>query len=49
MVSSTVDYVGLFSMYRMFTENYSTAATMAYSMFEQVEAAYKLNGLKDGT
>ena len=39
-------YVGLFTVYRTLTENYSAACTEAYSMLEEVEAAYKLDGIK---
>ncbi len=44
----STDYVGIFSIYRVATENFSTASTMAYSMLEQVEAAYRLGGMKEG-
>lgn len=35
-------YVGFFTVYRMFTNNYCAACTIAYDMFEEVEAAHKL-------
>ena len=40
------DYVGLFSTFRAFTENYCIAVTEAYDMMEQYEAAKKLGGMK---
>lgn len=47
ILGMSTDYVGIFSIYRVASENYSTASTMAYSMLEQVEAAYRLGGMKD--
>ena len=38
-------YVGLFSTYRLFTKNYSTAAVIGYNMCEQVEMAYKMDAI----
>lgn len=40
-------YVGLFSAYRLLTVNYSSACTEAYYLLEDVEAAYKLGGIKE--
>jgi L-cystine uptake protein TcyP (sodium:dicarboxylate symporter family) len=45
-LSLPVSYVGLFTVYRMFTANYGTACTEAYDMLEELEAAYKLDGIK---
>ena len=45
-LSLPVSYVGLFTVYRMFTANYGTACTEAYDMLEELEAAYKLGGIK---
>ena len=39
-------YVGLFTVYRMFTINYGTACSMTYNILEELEAAHKLNGMK---
>ena len=39
-------YVGLFTVYKTLTDNYGAACTEAYSMLEEVEAAYKLGGIK---
>ena len=47
VLGMSTDYVGLFSVYRAFTENYCTAGTMAYSMFELLEASHKLGGRKE--
>ena len=38
-------YVGLFTIYRMFTINYGTACSMLYNMLEEAEAAHKLDGM----
>ena len=43
----STDYVGLFSTYRLLTDNYCAAVTAAYAMMEEYEAAYKLDELKD--
>ena len=43
----STDYVGLFSIYSIATGNYATAAALAQSMFEQLEAAHKLDGMKE--
>ena len=40
------DYVGLFTVYRLLAENFGAACTEAYVVLEEVEAAYKLDGLK---
>lgn len=48
ILGMSTDYVGLFAVYRTFTDNYTTAATIAYSMMEQTEAAYRLGGMKEG-
>lgn len=47
ILGMSTDYVGLFAVYRTFTDNFSTAATITYSMLEQVEAAHKLGGMKE--
>ena len=39
-------YVGLFTAYRLLTENYTAAGTEAYCMLEEIEAAHKLGGIK---
>ena len=39
-----VSYVGLFTAYRVLTAGYSAACTQAYVMFEELEAACKLDG-----
>ena len=44
-LSMPTGYVGLFSVFKVFTNNFSAACTEAYSMFEEVEAAYKLDGI----
>ena len=41
------DYVGLFSVYKLASENYGTACAVAQSMFEQMEAAHKFKGMKE--
>lgn len=38
-----MSYVGLFSAYRLLTENYVSAVVEAYCILEEVEAAHKLN------
>ena len=38
-----MSFVGLFSAYRLLTENYVAAVVEAYCMLEQIEAAHKLN------
>lgn len=43
-LSMPTGYVGLFTVYRMLTNNFNAACTEAYSMYEEVEAAYKLGG-----
>ena len=43
----STDYVGLFSIYRVATDNYCTACAMGYSMLEQKEAAHRLGGEKE--
>ena len=43
----SADYVGLFSTYRVLTDNYCVGVTEAYSMLEQYEAAHKLGGMKE--
>ena len=43
----STDYVGLFSMYRVLTENYCVGVTAAYSMIEQYEAAHRLGGMAE--
>lgn len=48
-LSMPVHYVGYFAVYRIFTNNYSAACTMAYDVLEEVEAAHKLNGITDRT
>jgi hypothetical protein len=45
-LSMPTSYVGLFTVYRMLTNNYCAACTEAYYMFEEVEAAYKLDGIE---
>lgn len=40
-------YVGLFTAYRLLTANYSAAATEAYVMLEEVEAAHKMDGVRN--
>ena len=40
--------VGLFSTYKLFTDNYATGVVEAYDIFEQYEAAYKMNALEAG-
>jgi hypothetical protein len=44
--SMPTDSVGLFAAYRIFTINYSTAAVIAYSFLEEVEAAYKMGAVE---
>ena len=44
--SMPASYVGLFSAYRLFTENYATAVDIAYDLFEEVEAAYKMDEIE---
>ncbi len=41
------DYVGLFSTYRLFTKNYSTAVVSGYNMCELLEMAYKMDEIQD--
>ena len=42
-------YVGLFTAYRLLTNNYVSGCSEAYYMLEEVEAAHKLGGIgKDG-
>ena len=43
----STDLVGIFIIYRVFTINYMTACTMTYNMFEELEAAHKLGGMKE--
>ena len=45
-LSMPTSYVGLFSVYRLLTENFSAGCTEAYSVLEEYEAAYKLGGVK---
>ena len=42
----STDLVGIFVIYRVFTINYMTACTMTYNMFEELEAAHRLGGMK---
>lgn len=44
----STDYVGLFSVYRVATDNYCTACAMAHNMLEQYEAAHKFGCMKEG-
>lgn len=44
-LSLPTSYVGFFTVYRMFTNNYTNACAEAYYMFEEVEVAYKLDGI----
>ena len=44
-LSMPTSYVGLFTVYRLLCNNYSAACTEAYFMLEEVEAAYKLDGI----
>lgn len=46
VLGMSTDYVGLFTTFRVFTDNYCVGATEAHSMMEQYEAAYKLGGMK---
>lgn len=39
--------MSLFTMYRLLTANYGAACTEAHVMLEEVEAAYKLNGIRE--
>lgn len=44
-LSMPTGYVGLFTVYRMLTNNFNAGCTEAYSLYEEVEAAYKLGGV----
>ena len=37
-----IDYVGLITTYRLLTDNYGSASSVTYNLFEQVEAAHKM-------
>ena len=41
------EYVGLFSLYRIFTNNFNCGAVQAYGLLEEVEAAHVLGCIKD--
>ncbi len=45
--SMPTDCVGLFSAYRLFTQNYASGVTFAYDMFEEVEMAYKMGAIEN--
>ena len=45
-LSLPTEYVGLFTVYRLLTANFGAGCTEAYLMLEEVEAAYRLNGIK---
>ncbi len=45
-LSMPTDYVGLFTVYRLLINNFSAGCSEAYAMLEQVEAAYKLDGIQ---
>ena len=47
VLGMSTDYVGLFTTYRVLTDNYCVAVTETYSMLEQYEAAHKLDGMKE--
>lgn len=40
-------YVGMLTVYKIFTENYAGACTEAYMTLEHVEAAHKLGAIKE--
>ena len=42
-------YVGLFTVYRLLTANYGAGCTETYVILEEVEAAHKLNGIKQAS
>lgn len=42
-LSMPTAYVGFFTLYRVFTNNFNAACTEAYCMLEEVEAAHKLD------
>ena len=46
VLGMSTDYVGLFTTFRVLTDNYCTGVTEAHSMMEQYEAAYRLGGMK---
>ncbi len=39
-MSMSTDYVGILTVYRLFTANYGAASTEAYCMLEEIESAY---------
>ena len=41
------EYVGLFTVYRLLTTNFGAGCTEAYVILEEVEAAYKLDGIRN--
>ena len=41
-------YVGLFTAYKLLTNNYGAGCSEAYYMLEEIEAAYKLDGIDTG-
>ncbi len=45
-LSMPTGYVGLFTIYRMFTANFGAGCTEVYMFMEEVEAAHKLGGIK---
>ncbi len=44
-LSMPTSYVGFFTVYRMFTNNFTNGCAEVYYIFEEVEAAYKLNAI----
>lgn len=46
VLGMSTDYVGIFTSFRVLTDNFCVGATEAHSMMEQYEAAWKLGGMK---
>lgn len=46
-LSMPTSYVGYFTVYRMFTNNYFAGCTIVYDGLEEYEAAHKLGGMSD--
>ena len=41
-----VNYVGLFTTYRLLTDNYGAACCISYNVLEEVEIAHKLGEIQ---
>ena len=43
-----LNYVGLFTTYRLLTDNFGAACSISYSMLEEIEIAHKLDAIETG-